>query len=112
MKKNNYRIETDSLGKVKVARNALYGAQTQRAIDNFKMSGITFDPAFIQALSNLKTACARANASCKVLPKNKATCISSVANKISSNIHDFMDHFPVDILRKEIIKKTFILMMM
>ena len=54
MKKNNYRIETDSLGKVKVARNALYGAQTQRAIDNFKMSGITFDPAFIQALSNLK----------------------------------------------------------
>ena len=73
MKKNNYRIETDSLGKVKVARNALYGAQTQRAIDNFKMSGITFDPAFIQALSNLKTACARANASCKVLPKNKAT---------------------------------------
>ena len=62
MKKNNYRIETDSLGKVKVARNALYGAQTQRAIDNFKMSGITFDPAFIQALSNLKTACARANA--------------------------------------------------
>ena len=68
MKKNNYRIETDSLGKVRVARNALYGAQTQRAIDNFKMSGITFDPAFIQALSNLKTACARANASCKVLP--------------------------------------------
>ena len=54
MKKNNYRIETDSLGKVKVAKNALYGAQTQRAIDNFKMSGITFDPAFIQALSNLK----------------------------------------------------------
>ena len=53
MKKNNYRIETDSLGKVKVARNVLYGAQTQRAIDNFKMSGITFDPAFIQALSNL-----------------------------------------------------------
>ena len=44
MKKNNYRIETDSLGKVKVAKNALYGAQTQRAIDNFKMSGITFDP--------------------------------------------------------------------
>ena len=84
MKKNNYRIEIDSLGKVKVARNALYGAQTQRAIDNFKMSGITFDPAFIQALSNLKTACARANASCKALPKSKATCISSVANKISS----------------------------
>ena len=99
MKKNNYRIETDSLGKVKVARNALYGAQTQRAIDNFKMSGITFDPAFIQALSNLKTACARANASCKVMPKNKASCISSIANKISSNTHDFMDHFPVDIFQ-------------
>ena len=99
MKKNNYRIETDSLGKVKVARNALYGAQTQRAIDNFKISGITFDPAFIQALSNLKTACARANANCKVMPKNKASCISSIASKISSNIHDFMDHFPVDIFQ-------------
>ena len=41
MKKNNYRIETDSLGKVKVARNALYGAQTQRAIDNFKTVSYT-----------------------------------------------------------------------
>ena len=38
MKKNNYRIESDSLGKVKVPKEALYGAQTQRAIDNFKIS--------------------------------------------------------------------------
>ncbi len=99
MKKNAYRIETDSLGKVKVPKIALYGAQTQRALDNFKMSGITFDPSFIQALSNLKAACAKANASCKVLPKNKAACVSSIANKISSNTLEFMDHFPIDIFQ-------------
>ena len=63
------------------------------------MSGITFDPAFIQALSNLKNACAKANANCKVLPKNKATCISSITNKISSNTLEFMDHFPVDVFQ-------------
>ena len=51
MKKNNYRIETDSLGKVKVPKNAYYGAQTQRALDNFKISGIAFDPCFYSIVS-------------------------------------------------------------
>ena len=71
MKKNNYRTESDSLGKVKVPKDALYGAQTQRAIDNFKISGISFDPAFIQSLANLKSACAIANLKCGVIQKIK-----------------------------------------
>ena len=54
MKKNNYRIESDSLGKVKVPKDALYGAQTQRAIDNFKISGISFDPHLYKVLLTLR----------------------------------------------------------
>ena len=52
MKKTLYRIEQDSLGKVKVPKNALYGAQTQRAIDNFKISGDVFPPEFIESLAS------------------------------------------------------------
>ena len=99
MKKNNHRIETDSLGKVKVPKNAYYGAQTQRALDNFKISGITFDPVFIQSLANLKQACANANMKCKTLTKSKANCISGISKKISNNTLDYMDHFPIDIFQ-------------
>ena len=99
MKKNNYRIESDSLGKVKVPKHALYGAQTQRAVDNFKISGITFDPAFIQALASLKYACANANVKCKTLSKSKASCISGISKKISNNPLDYIDHFPIDIFQ-------------
>ena len=99
MKKNTFRIETDSLGKVKVPKNAYYGAQTQRALDNFKISGITFDPVFIQSLASLKQACAIANMKCKTLTKSKANCISGISKKISNNTLDYMDHFPIDIFQ-------------
>ena len=99
MKKNTFRIETDSLGKVKVPKNAYYGAQTQRALDNFKISGITFDPVFIQSLASLKQACAIANMKCKTLTKNKANCISGISKKISNNTLDYIDHFPIDIFQ-------------
>ena len=99
MKKNTFRIETDSLGKVKVPKNAYYGAQTQRALDNFKISGITFDPVFIQSLASLKQACAIANMKCKTLIKSKANCISGISKKISNNTLDYIDHFPIDIFQ-------------
>jgi len=99
MKKNTFRIETDSLGKVKVPKNAYYGAQTQRALDNFKISGITFDPVFIQSLASLKQACAIANMKCKTLTKSKANCISGISKKISNNTLDYIDHFPIDIFQ-------------
>jgi len=99
MKKNNYRIETDSLGKVKVPKNAYYGAQTQRALDNFKISGIAFDPVFIQSLASLKQACASANVKCKTMTKNKANCIIGISKKISNNTLEYIDHFPIDIFQ-------------
>ena len=99
MKKNNFRTEKDSLGKVKVPKNALYGAQTQRAIDNFKISGITFDPVFIQSLASLKQACAIANMKCKILTKTKANTIAGISKKISNDTLNYIDHFPVDIFQ-------------
>ena len=55
---SEYRIEKDSMGEVKVPQSALYGAQTQRAIDNFKISGDVFPPEFIESLASLKASCA------------------------------------------------------
>ena len=82
MKKIIYRIEHDSLGKVKVPKNALYGAQTQRAIDNFKISGDIFPPEFIESLAALKAACAIANSKSKLLSIKKAKTIYSSAMDI------------------------------
>jgi fumarate hydratase class II len=56
-----YRIEKDSMGELQVPQDAVYGAQTQRAVDNFPISGITMPKAFIQALGLVKQACANAN---------------------------------------------------
>ena len=97
MKKITYRIEQDSLGKVKVPKNALYGAQTQRAIDNFKISGDIFPPEFIQSLASLKAACAMANSKSKLLSIKKAKTIYSSAMDIYKNIEKYYDQFPIDI---------------
>ena len=56
-----YRIEKDSMGEVRVPKDALYGAQTQRAVENFPISGYTFPRAFIRALGLIKAAAARVN---------------------------------------------------
>ena len=77
MKKITFRIEEDSLGKVKVPKTALYGAQTQRAIDNFRISGDVFPPDFIESLAALKAACALANHKAKLMPATTAKAISS-----------------------------------
>ncbi len=97
MKKITYRTEQDSLGKVKVPKNALYGAQTQRAIDNFKISGDIFPPEFIQSLASLKAACAMANSKSKLLSIKKAKTIYSSAMDIYKNIEKYYDQFPIDI---------------
>ena len=62
-KKITYRIEEDSLGKVKVPKDALYGAQTQRALNNFQIDSEPFQLVFIQQLASLKGACAIAETS-------------------------------------------------
>ena len=97
MKDNKYRVEKDSLGDVKVPKKALYGAQTQRAIDNFKISWQRFDPIFIESLAALKASCAMANYSSKLLSQKVAKSIYSSALEIHKNIEDYYDEFPIDI---------------
>ena len=60
-KRNGFRIEQDSMGALQVPADALWGAQTQRAIDNFRISGRPMPPAFIRALATVKAAAAGVN---------------------------------------------------
>mgnify|MGYP001242490407 CR=1 FL=1 len=97
MKKNLYRFEEDSLGKIKVPKTALYGAQTQRAINNFQISWHTFDPVFIQSLASLKAACALSNNKSKLMTLKLAKAISQCSQDIIKNYHKYFDQFPIDI---------------
>lgn len=94
----NTRIERDSMGELEVPENALYGAQTQRAINNFPVSGKTMPEAFIRALLAAKSAAAKANAELGLLPENVASAITEVAEGLL-NSDDMMSHFPVDVFQ-------------
>ena len=72
---SEYRIERDSMGELKVPARALYGAQTQRAVDNFPISGLPMPREFIRALGLIKSAAAQANADLGHLKKNAARAI-------------------------------------
>jgi len=93
----DYRIERDSLGEVRVPSEMLYGAQTQRAVDNFPVSGIRFPREFIDALGLIKTAAAEVNAELGLLDGEKASAIRRAAEEVSAGIWD--GHFPVDIFQ-------------
>jgi len=93
----DYRIEKDSLGDVKVPADALYGAQTQRAIDNFPVSGIRFPHVFIRALGLIKAAAAEVNAELGLLEPRTAQAIRQAALEIVEGKWD--DHFPLDIFQ-------------
>ena len=90
------RIERDSMGELEVPETALYGAQTQRAIDNFPVSGKTMPETFIRALLTAKSAAAQANAKLELLPVNVANAISEVVAELLAS-PDLMSHFPVDV---------------
>jgi len=90
-----YRIERDSLGDMKVPEDALYGAQTQRAVDNFPISGTRFPRRFIWALGLVKRSCARANLELDELDGPTAAAIEQAATEVMSGDHDA--HFPIDI---------------
>ncbi|MBE0492960.1 MAG: class II fumarate hydratase [Thiomicrospira sp.] len=94
---SNTRIEQDSMGKLEVPVNALYGAQTQRAINNFPISGRGLSPAFIHALAYIKLACAQANLALKQLDKTKVDAIEQAVKQILSGQHD--QQFPVDVFQ-------------
>ena len=90
-----YRIEHDTMGEVKVPKNALYAAQTQRAVENFPISGSTLERAHIAALAQIKKAAALANASLGVLDNEIANAIAKSADEVIGGTLD--EHFPVDV---------------
>ncbi|HXE62042.1 MAG TPA: class II fumarate hydratase [Bryobacteraceae bacterium] len=91
------RIEHDSMGEVSVPSHALYGAQTQRAILNFPISGNRLQPEFIRALGLIKACAAQTNAELGVLPPEIAGRIAAAAQKIASGEH--LDQFVVDVFQ-------------
>jgi fumarate hydratase class II len=92
-----HRIERDSLGEIRVPEDALYGAQTQRAIENFPISSIRFPRAFIRALGLIKVAAAEVNLELGMLDADKAQAIVQAAQEVADGQWD--DHFPIDIFQ-------------
>ncbi|HPK02848.1 MAG TPA: class II fumarate hydratase [Candidatus Sumerlaeota bacterium] len=92
-----YRIEHDSLGEVKVPADALYAAQTQRAVENFPISGTVFPRVFIRALGLVKQCCARVNRELKLLEPAVAELIDRAAQEVIDGKLD--GHFPIDVFQ-------------
>jgi len=97
MTKTTFRIEHDSMGELQVPADALYGAQTQRAVENFPISGLTMPAAFIRALALVKYGCAEANLKLALIEPDKARAIQIVAEKIAAG--EYLQHFPVDVFQ-------------
>ncbi|MBP9763963.1 MAG: class II fumarate hydratase [Gammaproteobacteria bacterium] len=96
-KNTETRIEKDSMGELKVPKDALYGAQTQRAIDNFPISGITIPHSFIKTLGLIKGAAAKVNADLKLLKPDIAKAIMDAADSVIEGQYDA--EFPLDIFQ-------------
>jgi fumarate hydratase class II len=96
-----YRIEKDTMGEVNVPHDALWGAQTQRALENFKISGIKFafpfGRSFIEALGVIKFAAAASNQKLKLLDSRKAKAIKTASTEVLSGKHD--SQFPLDVFQ-------------
>ncbi|HEY5641721.1 MAG TPA: class II fumarate hydratase [Woeseiaceae bacterium] len=92
-----FRIEKDSMGELKVPADALWGAQTQRAVDNFPISGLTMPRQFIEALGLVKWAAAGANAELGLIKSDVAIAIQKSALAVAGG--DYDAHFPIDIFQ-------------
>ncbi len=92
-----YRVEHDTMGEMRVPADALYGAQTQRAVENFPISGLRFPRSFLRALGIVKSAAARVNGRLGQLPPELAASIQKAADAVAAGDHD--DHFVVDIFQ-------------
>jgi len=93
----SYRIEDDSLGKVKLPAGAFWGPETQRAVDNFPVSGLRFPREFMRALGMIKFAAAEANQKLGLLPRQEGKAIEKAAREVMSGRWD--NQFPVDIFQ-------------
>ena len=92
------RIEHDSMGELNVPADALYAAQTQRAIENFPVSGQAMPESFIRSLLTVKAAAARANSKLELIPEPMGKAIESAVEQLLT-ADDLMIHFPVDIFQ-------------
>ena len=92
------RLESDSMGELTVPESALYGAQTQRAINNFPVSGMRLPKAFICALIHAKATAATVNASLNEIPEEMAQAICSASSNLLAD-PELMQHFPVDVFQ-------------
>jgi fumarate hydratase class II len=97
MNLDDHRIEHDSMGEVRVPAHALYGAQTQRAVDNFRLSGLTMPRPFIRALALIKEAIAEVHGRLGLLDAGLASAIQAAAVEVAEGRHDA--HFPVDVFQ-------------
>ncbi|MFH9298163.1 class II fumarate hydratase [Streptomyces sp. NPDC017520] len=96
-RESGFRIEHDSMGEVKVPAEAKWRAQTQRAVENFPVSGQRLERAHIEALARIKGAAAKVNAELKVLDPDISAAIQEAAAEVASGQWD--EHFPVDVFQ-------------
>ena len=94
---SEFRIEKDSLGEMKVPANARYGPQTQRAVENFPISGRPLPPAFVHALGLVKAAAARVNGDLGTVEKTMAAAIEKAAMEVAGGQWDA--EFPIDVFQ-------------
>jgi fumarate hydratase class II len=92
---SDFRIEHDSMGEVRVPTNAKWAAQTQRAVENFPISGLTIERGLIAALAAIKGAVAMENAKRSLVPKPIAQAVKAAADEVQRG--DWDDHFPIDV---------------
>ena len=97
MTDDDYRTERDSLGEMQVPADAYWGAQTQRAVENFPISGETFGRRFVRALGVVKKAATQANRDLELIPGEKADPIVEAADEVIAGKHD--NQFPVDVFQ-------------
>jgi fumarate hydratase class II len=97
MSDKSYRTDHDSMGELKVPADALWGAQTQRAVDNFPISGLAMPRQFIAALGLVKWAAAGANSELGLLTTDKAVAIQKSALDVAEGRYD--EHFPIDVFQ-------------
>ncbi|MFB7407883.1 class II fumarate hydratase [Streptomyces sp. NPDC056202] len=94
---DGYRIEHDSMGEVRVPAHAKWRAQTQRAVENFPVSGQRLERAHIEALARIKAAAAQVNAELGVIDRDRAEAIAAAAEEVAEGRWD--EHFPVDVFQ-------------
>ncbi len=97
MADNKYRLVRDSMGELRVPADALYGAQTQRAVENFPDSGLQLQPEFIRAIALIKKAAAEVNGELGLLTKDMAAAITQAADEVIAG--RYSDQFPIDLFQ-------------